>query len=117
MTRVLIVDDQETFRRQLRRLFERAGFEVVGEAGDISAARKLVRKHRPDIAVVDLMLPGKSGLAGISVLKAEHPPLRVYLVSAYHDQAHVFATSAEEAGAEAFLPKEYLDLEEIETWK
>lgn len=115
--RVLIIDDQRSFRRQLRRLFLRAGFDIIGETADIPSAKKVVKELQPDIAVVDLMLPGMNGLEGIPYLKAEKQNLRVFLVSAYHDQAQMFATSAQEAGAEAFLPKDDLDLEKIETWK
>ena len=59
MTRVLIVDDQPVFRRQLRLLLTHAGLTVVGEAGDVPSAENLVQKLRPDLAVVDVMLPGQ----------------------------------------------------------
>jgi len=64
MTRILIVDDQPAFRHQLRKLLTYAGLTVGGEAGNIPAAEKLVRDLQLDVAVVDIMLPGTSGLEG-----------------------------------------------------
>lgn len=116
MTRVLIVDDQPTFRRKLRQLLTQAGLSVVGEAGDIPSAEKLVSELQPDLAVVDVMLPGLSGLEGATRLKALQSDLRVFLVSAYHDQAQVFQTSAANVGAEAFIPKDNLDLDVVKSW-
>jgi DNA-binding NarL/FixJ family response regulator len=116
MTRVLIVDDQPAFRLQLRRLLERAGMDVIGEAGDIPAAEAQVAALHPDLAVVDVMLPGISGLAGAPRLKALAPGLRVILVSAYRDQAHVFRDAAAQAGAERFVQKDDLDLAVVDSW-
>jgi DNA-binding NarL/FixJ family response regulator len=117
MTRVLIVDDQPTFLRQLRRLLSLAGLEVVGEATDIPAAEELVQSLQPDLAVVDIMLPGISGLEGTRHLKRILPSLRVFLVSAYADQARVYSASARDVGAEAFLSKDEIDLKTVLAWK
>jgi DNA-binding NarL/FixJ family response regulator len=119
MLRVLIVDDQPTFRHHLRQSLTYAGFDVIGEAGSIPIAEELLQTfdHQPDIAVIDVMLPGIGGLEGTSRLKALYPTLRVFLVSAYHDQAQVFQISAREVGAEAFIAKDDLDLDTIKKWK
>jgi len=117
MTRVLIVDDQPAFRRLLRQLLERAGLAVVGEVGDIPAAEVLVQTLQPDLAVVDVMLPGINGLKGTPRLKALAPGLRVILISAYRDRAEVFRAAAEKVGAEAFIPKDDLNLEMVRAWK
>ena len=118
MLRVLIVDDQTTFRHHLRQLLTYAGLDVIGEAGSIPMAEELLQTldHQPDIAVVDVMLPGTNGLEGTSRLKALLPSLRVFLVSAYHDQAQVFQISALELGAEAFIAKDDLELDTIKKW-
>ena len=116
MTRVLIVDDQPVFRHRLRRLLTFAGLTVVGEAGDIPAAERLIQALRPDLAVVDVMLPGVNGLEGTSRLKAHLPALRVILVSAHRDRAERFRTAAVEAGAEAFVSKDDLDVETVHMW-
>jgi DNA-binding NarL/FixJ family response regulator len=111
------VDDQPAFRRHLRRLLTYAGLTVVGEAGDIPAAEAQVRALQPDLAVVDVRLPGVNGIEGTFRLKALSPNLRVILVSAYRDQAEVFQTAAEEVGAEAFVPKDDLDLDVVRAWE
>jgi DNA-binding NarL/FixJ family response regulator len=116
MTRVLIVDDQPSFRRHLRQLLTHAGLTVIGEAGDIPMATELVRDLKPDIAVVDVMLPGESGVDGTPQLIALAPNMRVILVSAHFDSAQVLQKSAEEVGAEAFITKEDLDLDIVRKW-
>jgi DNA-binding NarL/FixJ family response regulator len=117
MTRVLLIDDQPSFRRQLRQLLTYAGMDVVGEAGDIPTAEELVRTLHPDLAVVDIMLPGINGLEGTLRLKVLAPAMRVFLVSAYRDQASLFQTSAGEVGAEAFITKDDLDMSVVQAWK
>ena len=94
MTRVLIVDDQPAFRTQLRRLLARAGLNVVGEAGDIPQASAQALSLRPDLAIVDVMLPGINGVDGTLRLKAAVPELRVILISAHRDQAGVLRDAA-----------------------
>ena len=116
MVRVLIVDDQPAFRLQLRRLLKGAGMDVAGEVSDIPAAEAQVAALQPDLAVVDVMLPGISGLEGAPRLKAVAPGLRVILVSAYRDQAHVFRDAAAQAGAEGFVQKDDLDLSTVSAW-
>ncbi|MBN1139112.1 MAG: response regulator transcription factor [Anaerolineae bacterium] len=117
MTRVLIVDDQLDFRRHLSRLLACAGLTVVGEAGDILEAESLVQSLQPDLAVVDVMLPGISGVEGTPRLKAVAPALRVILISAHRNQAHLFCVAGEQAGAEAYVAKDDLDLELARTWR
>jgi DNA-binding NarL/FixJ family response regulator len=115
----MIIDDQPTFRYHLCQLLTYAGLEVIGEVGDIPAAEKLLQTidNQPDIAIIDVMLPGINGLEGTRRLKSLLPSLRVYLVSAYQDQARVFQISAEKVGAEAFIAKDDLDLDTVRAWK
>jgi two-component system invasion response regulator UvrY len=115
-TRVLIVDDQFSFRRHLRQLLTHAGLTVVGEAGDVPEAKELARDLQPDLAVVDVSLPGESGVSGTPQLMALAPKMRVILVSAHQDHAHVLQKSAAEAGAEAFISKDDLELEVVRKW-
>jgi DNA-binding NarL/FixJ family response regulator len=117
MTRVLIVDDQPGFRRQLRRLLTYAGLTVVGEAGDIPEAEAQVQALQPDLAVVDVMLPGVNGLEGAARLRALAPALRVILVSAYADRGDLFRAAAQAAGAEAFIAKDGLDVGVVSAWR
>jgi|SaaInlStandDraft_3_1057020.scaffolds.fasta_scaffold55598_1 CheY-like chemotaxis protein len=112
MTNILIVDDQISFRRQLRKLLTLAGMNVVAEAGDIPEAKEMVREFQPDLAVVDVMLPGTNGIDGTPQLKALCDSLRVILISAYQD----FHNAAKEVGAERFVSKGELDLETVRAW-
>ena len=112
MKRILIVDDQPTFRRQLRRLLTLAGMDVVAEAMDILEAKEMVRRFQPDIAVVDVMLPDITGLEGTPQLMALHNSLDVILISAYND----FHRAAKEAGAREFVCKGNLDLDIVRGW-
>ena len=116
VTRVLIVDDEPAFRLQLHRLLAQAGLQVIGEAGDIPRAKQLVAALQPDLAVVDLMLPGINGVDGIVQMKALCPSLRAILISAHRNQANLLGAAAQQAGAEAFIPKDELDLCVVETW-
>jgi DNA-binding NarL/FixJ family response regulator len=115
MTRVLIVDDQPAFRRQLRALLTAAGLEVIGEAANIAAAEDLARSLKPDLAIMDIVLPGLSGIVATTYLKAFVPGLKVILVSAYHGD--VLKASAQAVGADDFIPKDELDLDVALTWK
>ena len=116
MIRVLIVDDEPAFRLHLHRLLAHAGLEVVGEAGDIPEAEQLVAAIQPDLAVVDLILPGINGMEGIALIKARCPGLRVILISAHRNEANLLGAAAEEAGAEAFFRKDELDLRVARQW-
>jgi DNA-binding NarL/FixJ family response regulator len=114
MIRVLIVDDQPAFRHQLCELLHSAGWEVVGEASDILEAERLAQAIQPNLALVDVMLPGINGIEGIPLLKKAATKMHVILVSAYHDQLKLFQDSARRLGAEAFISKDELDLAMLE---
>ena len=101
---VLIVDDHPSFRRFARRLFEEAGFAVVGEAADGRSAVASVEQLRPDLVLLDVMLPDMSG---IEVADALASATSVLLVS---------SRSAEDLGLDGryrFLPKDELSLERL----
>jgi len=115
--RVLIVDDQPVFRRQLRRLLTFAGLKVVGEAGTIAEAETELQAQKPDLVVVDLILPGVDGIEGVARLKALAPDLRVILVSVIQAHVELIRAAAVEAGAEDFLPKEDLTPELMRLWE
>jgi len=116
VTRVLIVDDQPAFRHQLRLLLTAAGLTVVGEAEDIPQAEAMVEALEPDLAIVDVMLPGVNGVEGVPRLKALAPHLRVILVSAYRNRSHLLQAAAVRAGAEAYVAKDDLDLDLVRGW-
>lgn len=78
---VVIVDDHSGFRRLARRLLERMGYRVVGEAGTGAEALHEVRRLRPDIVLLDIQLPDLDGLAVAASLGASQPCPAVVLVS------------------------------------
>ena len=80
-TQVLIVDDHASFRRLAGRVLARAGFEVVGEAADAASALREVEVLEPDVVLLDVMLPDRSGLEVARELALGPRPPRVVLTS------------------------------------
>jgi DNA-binding NarL/FixJ family response regulator len=79
--RVLIVDDHESFRRLAARMLAEAGFAVVGEAVDAASALRAAARLAPDVVLLDVVLPDRSGLAVAAQLAAAPAPPRVILTS------------------------------------
>jgi DNA-binding NarL/FixJ family response regulator len=100
---VLIVDDHPTFRRFARRLLERSGFSVVGEAGDGAAAIRAVRELRPEAVLLDVLLPDRSGLNVAAELAGEDDAPVVVLTSSR--SAQDLGVAVREAPARGFIPK------------
>jgi CheY-like chemotaxis protein len=73
---VLIVDDHDSFRRLARRLLERAGYSVVGEAADGASAMKAVEALEPDVVLLDVLLPDTSGFEVADALATRPSPFR-----------------------------------------
>jgi DNA-binding NarL/FixJ family response regulator len=105
MISVLLVDDEALVRAGLRMILETAeDLVVVGDAEDGHAAVEAVRRHRPDVVLMDIRMPGLDGLAATAAVRArEHPPAVVVLTTFDNDDA-VFR--ALEAGATGFLLKD-----------
>jgi len=78
---VLIVDDHPSFRRLANRMLDAAGFAVIGEAEDGSSALAAVARLRPDVVLLDVVLPDRSGLTVAEQLIREADPPRVVLTS------------------------------------
>ena len=104
MIRVLLVDDQPTVRQGLRmRLALEPDVSVVGEADDGEAALKLATDLRPDVVVMDLVMPGMDGLAATAALHGLAPGSAVVVLSLYDDAA--MRQRALDAGAVGFVGK------------
>ncbi len=99
---ILIVDDDERFREQLARALSRRGFEVR-EATDHESAMEAAHKESPELAVVDLRMPGKSGLEVLRDLIALDENTRVVVLTGYGSIAT--AVEAMRLGAANYLPK------------
>ena len=99
---ILLVDDEEIFRNRLARAFIKRGFTVY-TAGDYDEAVGVISQHHPKLAVVDLKMPGKSGLELIATAKKLHPAIKIVVLTGYGSIAT--ATEATKLGAVYYLPK------------
>jgi DNA-binding NarL/FixJ family response regulator len=105
---ILIVDDHPMLRRGLASLLaSEPDLAVCGEAATCQAALEAIRKHSPDLVIVDLTLEGSDGLDLIKDLKIRHPNIPA-LVLSMHDEA-VYAERALRAGARGYASKQQLD--------
>jgi two-component system invasion response regulator UvrY len=102
--RVLLVDDHAVVREGYRRLLERdESLTVVGEAAAMAEALMLDVQLQPDVIVLDIALPGVSGIEILRRLIARRPDARVLMFSMYQDG--IYATHAMNAGAFGYLSK------------
>ncbi|MFQ3661356.1 MAG: response regulator transcription factor [Chloroflexaceae bacterium] len=104
---LVLADDHHLVREGLRLLLEtRLHCRVVGEAATGAEAVALVREHRPDILIVDLSMPGMSGIDVTRAVVSQVPETRVIVLSMHGDEPHV--REALRAGAMAYVLKESL---------
>ena len=106
LRRVLIVDDQPTFRRAARSLLEARGYDVVGEASCGATALEAVERHGPQAVLLDVRLGHDDGFAVCGALTRAHPGLAVLLASDtdYEHSRELLAR----AGARGFVRKSCL---------
>lgn len=109
MNAIMLVDDEELFRERLQRAFLKRGYTVYG-AADYDEAMVIVRQYKPPMAVVDLKMPGKSGLELIEDALGVNPEMRIVVLTGYGSIAT--ATQAIKLGAAYYLPKP-ADLDDI----
>jgi PAS domain S-box-containing protein len=102
--KILIADDHEQVRRGLRSLIEsRPGWKVCGEAADGKEAVKKAQELGPDIAVLDVSMPGMSGLDAARLIRQETPACQILIIS--QNDSELMAKAAKEAGAKGFVQK------------
>jgi DNA-binding NarL/FixJ family response regulator len=102
-TRVVLADDDVLLREGLASLLERAGFEIVGQCGDPSALIALVRRHRPELAIVDIRMPPThttEGLEAAGAIREQSPETAIMVLSAHAqvEQATNLLASGERSG-------------------
>lgn len=102
--RVVIADDHAFYREGLARLLRQYGIDVVGEAPDGEVAIRLVEETRPDVVLLDLRMPGVSGLQAVQRLAEGGSSVRVLVVSVSAEESDV--TGAIAAGASGYVLKD-----------
>jgi DNA-binding NarL/FixJ family response regulator/biotin carboxyl carrier protein len=113
MIRILLVDDQNIVRQGIQALLEpKTEFEVVGTAEDGKSAIEQVKSLKPDVVLIDVEMPGMSGITATQKICQQFPQTKVLVLSSHESQEYV--TQALQAGAEGYLLKTTLaeDLEQ-----
>lgn len=104
MIRIAIADDHMLVRQGLRQVFgDAACFRIVGEATDAIGVMNLVRATPIDVLILDMSMPGRSGIELIKQVKSEFPKLPVLVLSMHHEAQ--YAVRAIKAGAAGYLTK------------
>jgi len=103
--RILLVDDHPVVREGLAAMIAtQADMQVIASAADGPQAIELFRQHRPDLTLMDLRLPGISGVEAIAALRREFPRSRFIVVTSHHGDQDVY--QAMQAGAASYVLKE-----------
>jgi DNA-binding NarL/FixJ family response regulator len=103
--RILLVDDHEVVRLGLKALLERhPQFDIIGEASSAREALELVANHHPDVVVMDIRLPGTSGIEACEEITSRFPETRVLMLTSYAEDEMLF--SAIRAGASGYVLKQ-----------
>jgi two-component system response regulator DevR len=103
--RILLVDDHEVVRLGLKSLLERhPQFDVVGEASSAREAMEIVNSAHPDVVVMDIRLPGTSGIDACEEITGRFPEIKVIMLTSYAEDEMLF--SAIRAGASGYILKQ-----------
>lgn len=103
--RIIIVDDHEVVRLGLRSLLDQyPQYEVVAEADSAASAVEAARELNPDIILMDIRLPGKSGIEACEEIKARNPEIQIIMLTSYAEDEMLF--SAIKAGASGYVLKQ-----------
>jgi DNA-binding NarL/FixJ family response regulator len=107
--RVVIADDSVLLREGVTRLLVEAGFDVVGQAGDVDELMREVEEKEPDVAIVDIRMPPThtdEGLRAARDLRARHPGLGVLVLSQFVRPSYAFELLADDATGVGYLLKD-----------
>lgn len=105
MIKILLVDDQAMLRAAFKSLLVRDDrYQVVGDVGDAREAIAMVASLRPDVILLDITMPGLSGLDAIVPLRKELPGVRILMLT--HHEGESFVQQAMKSGADGYLSKD-----------
>lgn len=103
--RIILVDDHEVVRLGLKSLLDRhPNFEVIAEASNAREAIEKVDAYKPDVVVLDIRLPGGSGIEACEQISSKHPGIKIIMLTSYAEDEMLF--SAIRAGASGYVLKQ-----------
>jgi len=103
--RVYLVDDHTMTRAGIRSLVNGLeGFTVVGDCGDAREAVEVIAREKPDLVLMDITMPGLSGIDALDQVRAVHPRVRVLMLS--HHEGETFVEQSLQHGADGYLSKD-----------
>lgn len=113
MLKVLIVDDQPEYRLWVREFLDRPGhYTVAGEANDGEAAVRLAEELQPDLIIMDVQMPGMTGVEAAPLVREACPQATVVLISVYDEPEYRRLALA--VGAKEFISKKRFNLRSLE---
>jgi len=115
MKNIVIVDDSPILRSMIRAVLEHAGYTIVSEAGNGTEAMQKIEQHKPDLVLLDVLMPGESGLDILKSVKALENAPKVMMVTAINQEA--VNEEAKTLGANAILYKPFEPEELVKTVK
>ena len=102
--RVILADDHAVVRKGIREFLEMSGnVQVLGEASDGVEVLRLIREHRPDVAVLDIQMPNQTGIEVTRAIRSERLPIGVLILTAFDDEPYIRAVL--QAGANGYVLK------------
>jgi len=104
-TKVYLVDDQTMIRAAFKSLLAKdPRFQVLGDCGDARRAAQAIGTLKPDVVLLDVSMPGLSGIDAIPLIRKEHPRVKVIMLT--HHEGESFVEQALRAGADGYLSKD-----------
>jgi DNA-binding NarL/FixJ family response regulator len=114
--RVVVADDDVLLREGIASLLERAGYQLVGQAGDGSELLSLVREHQPDLVIVDIRMPptrSTEGLEAAGMIREELPETAILILSAHVEVAHAMTLLASGSRSGYLLKSRVTNIDEF----
>ena len=108
--KIVLVDDHVIVRDGIKSLLINSGrIDVIGEASNYDSLMNILKQDKPDIIMLDISLPGKSGIEITQILKKEYPDINVIILSMHTDEDFIYHSL--KSGAKSYLPKDTNQME------